>query len=370
MPFRKKGRSGYYVRPTLPRVGRVGPWSTGTGNKKLAQAMETMLREFALLGQQELISLVASGQVRLPELYSAKLEGRLEQLQRQAKDPLLKDVISRVLPHLGDERVRQGLKQLCDMAPARARLSWLFDPKHVSDLLARAVAQDRKPNSVKRSLYRAVSDLLTHELGKSRRMAILAEVKVPSENDTRDVNLSSDQIQRLLGACDSYFRPLVAFALLTGIDMSPVLNARVQDFDPGAGTLWVRDRKTTARRRHLELSTAAQDIVRAAIANKGPEESVFGLTYHMLRHRWDKVRVEIGQPDLRFKDLRHVFGGHWVNTGGPLKDLGRALGHKVDSTTLRYTAVQASRLRGHMDAVARSMGIATDGDEAKGTDAE
>ena len=357
MPFRKKGRSGFYVRPTLTRIGRVGPWSTGTNNRRLAEAMEAMLQELALLGQHDLISLVTTGQVRLPELYNGKIEGRLDQLLKQAKDPVLRDVISGFDPHVQDKRIRQGLAQLSNLAPARARLSWLLDPKHISDMLARAVAAGRKPNSVKRSLYRAISDLLTHELGKSRRMAILAEVKVPSENDTRDVMLSSDQIQRLLAACDPHFRPLVAFALLTGIDMTPVLRARVQDYDPAAGTIWVRDRKTTARRRHLELSASAQNIVHASTANKPPEDLIFGFTYHMVRHRWEETRMEIGLPDLRFKDLRHVFAGHWVNTGGPLKDLGRVLGHTVDSTTLRYTAVQASQMRGQMNAVARSMRI-------------
>jgi hypothetical protein len=77
-------------------MGRLGPWATGTDNKKLAKAMESMLHEFALLGQHELIALVTTGQVRLPGLYSAKLEGRLEQLQKQAKDPPLRDVINRV----------------------------------------------------------------------------------------------------------------------------------------------------------------------------------------------------------------------------------------------------------------------------------
>jgi integrase len=346
-------------------MGRLGPWATGTDNKKLAKAMESMLHEFALLGQHELIAFVTTGQVRLPELYSAKLEGRLEQLQKQAKDPPLRDVINRVHAHIRDTRVRQGLEQLSDMAPARVRLTWLFDPKHVTDILARAVAEGRKPNSVKRSLYRAISDLLTHEIGKSRRMAILTEVKIPSENDTRDVNLSSDQIQRLLAACDVDFRPLVALVLLTGIDMSPVLNALVQDFEPDSGTLWVRDGKATSRRRQLELSSAAQDLILTAIMDKTPENLIFGFTYHMLRYRWETVRIKAGLPKLRFKDLRHVFAGHWVKGGGPLKDLGRVLGHTVDSTTLRYTAVQASQFRQRMDTVAESMGITT---RAKGND--
>lgn len=39
------------------------------------------------------------------------------------------------------------------------------------------------------------------------------------------------------------------------------------------------------------------------------------------------VRREAGLPELRFKDLRHVFAKSFLDGGGSLKELGAVLGH-------------------------------------------
>ena len=125
-------------------------------------------------------------------------------------------------------------------------MSWLTDPKNITRILAQRVAQGFKPNSVRRSLYRATSDLLAHELGKSRKSAIPVDVIKPKDRDPRDVVLNPDQIEAVLDSCDEEFRLFVASALLTGVDQGPLLRLRVSHFDETGGRLHVPDTKSEA----------------------------------------------------------------------------------------------------------------------------
>jgi len=83
-----------------------------------------------------------------------------------------------------------------------------------------------------------------------------------------------------------------------------------------------------------------------------------------VRRRFEAVRNATGMPWLRFKDLRHVFASHSVQTGGALKDLGRTLGHAVDSTP-QAVARAAFRVRSVGTARFRSLSTEAGGGRRK-----
>ncbi|MBW3627735.1 MAG: site-specific integrase [Gemmatimonadetes bacterium] len=354
MVFKKKGRSNWYLWPTLPGFGRVGPWSTGTANERLAKGVEHFLQDLALTDPSAVRGIVEA-RYSLQDAYIAQREGRLAELKERSGDPPLNEVIRRFEAMVTDRRIQDGLEQLSALAPRGARMSWLTQPKNISDVCASAVAEGRKPNSVKRSLYRAIADLLGYEIGKARRATIMADVVKPGENDARDVTLTAEQAAELLEACDEEIRPIITVAILTGIDRGPLLRLTPAHVDVHAGTIKVPDRKSASRSRTLELSTAAQVILRQESAGKRADEAIWKISEHALGRRFRTARQAAGLEWLRIKDLRHVFATMWVSSGGGLKDLGGAMGHSISATTLKYTASQAREVRTQMDRVARAL---------------
>jgi integrase len=358
MVFKKHGRKKgpFYTWPTLPGFGRIGPYSTGLRSKALAQSVEQWLRDVAA-SDPEVVRGILAGRFSLREAYVAHKEGRLAALKAMASDPPLREVVRRFRSTVTDRRVQNGLGLLEQLAPRGARFSYLSDPKRLSDLLHDAVASGLRVNSVHRGLYAAIKAMLVYELGNAEKRRITADVVFRHEDDSRDVTLTAEQARRLLAACDEALRPLVAAAVLTGVDRGPLLRLTPAHVDLAAGTLRVPDTKNRERQRTLELSAAALAVLRLQIAGRSEGERIFSVRGSQVDKSFPRAAAVAGLPGLRFKDLRHVFATTWVQTGGGLKDLGGALGHSKASTSLRYTASQARAARNQMDAVAEKLGM-------------
>lgn len=356
MVFRKKDRAHYYTWPTLPGFGRVGPWSTGATSKRLGDAMEAWLKQTAL-ADPETVRGVVNGHYTLRDAYVASQEGRIDTLKRNVADPPLPEVIQRYERGVNDLRILQGLVQLGELAPKSARFSWLANPRNITDLLTKARSQGRKTNSVHRSLYAAVKGLLTYEVGNAKKREITADVKFSYEDDTRHVSVSPDQVATLLGACDAQMYDLAVAAMLTGIDLTPLLRLKRWSFDWEHQTVRVDDRKNRSRQRTLELSDTAAAHFRVLVNGLKQEDApLFPMSSSQATSRWIQVRRSVGL-DVRFKDLRHVFSNAWVDEGGSIHDLGGALGHSKVTTSLRYTARQVRDQKDRMDRVASRLGL-------------
>ena len=356
MVYKKQGRERYYTAPTLPAFGRIGPYSTGTASKRLADQMEAMLHTLALEMPAAIRGLVQK-RYTLRQLWVARQERTLEALVAHGEDPPLKEVAERFQGHVTDVRIAQGLTALVRLAPPKARRSWLLNPKHLSDAMSALVAEGQKPNSVRRGLYRAISDLLAYEVGKAEKGRILADVIKPGENDTRRVTLTAEQLDRLLAALDVQMRDMVTLAVLTGIDRGPLLALTPADFDAERGALLIPDTKTRTRLRTLELGAGAQAILRRLAAGKGATDPLFPLRRGAVESRWDAARKQAGLPWLRFKDLRHLYGERWVAAGGSMRKLKEAMGHTRIQTTERYTYAEPVADRAQMEAVEKAFGL-------------
>ena len=358
-PFKKQNRANYYTAPTLPGWGRVGPWSTGTANRRQAEQMEAMLYALALELPDAIDALVA-GSYSLPELYVAYRRGRaaLSGLVELGKDPPLPEVIDTFAHHVKDRRILEGLTALRRLAPARARRSWLLVPKNISDTLAALVAEGQKPNSVRRGLYRAISDLLAYEVGKAEKGRILVDVLKPSEDDTRRVTLTPEELERMVAHLDPEMGDLATLAAITGADLTPLLSLTAKHFDEARGTLLIPDTKNPSRYRTLELGATGQGIVRRRIAARPAGAALWPLTRQAAYSRWKVARRHAGLPSLRIKDLRHVFGDKWVTAGGSMRTLKDAMGHTDIKTTDRYTVAAPIARREQMEAIERELGLA------------
>ena len=373
-PFKRRGRPCYYVGPLNAGNIHVPRLSTGVKDKQTAKSMEASLHELAIT-YPDLVERVAAGDLTLQELYTARVRGEAalralrEPTETAVDDPSLLDIIGEeagdgtpatgLRAILTDNRVLAGLDQLLDLAPEGATLSWLGQPRNLSALYARALKQGRKPNSVRRSLHRAVSEVLVQEIGRGRMLAIMADAKVPSEYDERVVGLTPAELDRLLAACDEEVRDIVEAAVLTGVDQGPLLRLRPTDFRDSlnGATLHVHDTKTASRMREIPLSRAAARLFQRAVAARALREPVFALTYQQLRGRWEAARKAVGLEHVRFKDLRGVFATAFLAAGGNVKDLQHILGHTTPAMTLRYIRRLPLRQQGAMDGAAQVLGL-------------
>lgn len=407
--FKRRDREGYFIRPTLPAPwGRVGPWHTGFASKRQAEQVEAWLVQMAM-ERPGLIDALVSGKLGrrgLQSAWVAKLRGSLDDLLLGLEDPPLEAACQRFAKLSEDGRVRNGLADLYGLAAGveehrahsegRAvpkatmlRLSWLTEHRNVNELYAFAVEEGRAPNSVKRSIHRAVADLLSHHYGRARRDDLLVDVKVPGAADEREVRVTSDEIGLLLTECEPDFADLVALAMLLAVDRGPLLRIAPRYFDEAEGSLEVLDRKTSARPRTIELSTPAWAILRRRCTDRQASEPIFSFTESQVRHHWeaardraagvvsrnrrergseDKGRAEaerllartgsVTLPLLRFKDLRHLLPTAWNALGFSQADLQEIIGHaKGSKQTGRYITTRVSGDRERMDKVAAFLGL-------------
>jgi integrase len=339
---------------------------------------------------------------------------KLAELIEGITDPLLATAATDLSGTTKDPRVKHGLGELADLTegvlasrsesagtrrprPGTVRLSWLLEHRNVADIYSAAIASGRRPNSVRRSVHRAVADLLARHYGKVRRDEVLAEVNAPGAGDERKVKVTGAEIRSVLAECDIEFVDLPALAMLLAVDRGPLLRISPRAFSEEAGTLDVLDTKTEVRGRTIELSEPAWEILRRRCAGLGPDERIFTYSPDQVRGRWDAARDRaagrpprnlrqprgrnrdkppmpdpVGEaaerllaeqeivtlPILRFKDLRHLLPTAWNALGLPQKDLAEILGHAAGSTqTNRYITARVAGERERMDRVAEFLGL-------------
>lgn len=86
--------------------------------------------------------------------------------------------------------------------------------------------------------------------------------------------LSEEECQRLINACASDFRPLVQAALLTGCRYGELIAMRASDYNPNAGTAFVRDSKS-GEPRHVPLTDEGRDFFAQITAGRLGSDRVF-----------------------------------------------------------------------------------------------
>lgn len=340
MTFRKPNRPNYYTWPTLPDFGRVGPWSTGTSNKRLADRMEAWLKESALT-RPEIVEGIVEGSYTFRDAWVAKMRGQesLDRLVEKRRDAKLADAIARARKVVTDKRVLTGLDHLEewveDVEPG-ARVSWL-DHRRINAFYA-AMREKMSSGSIRRSPHRAVREVLSLELGGERADQRMRDVRKPAPAKRRDVDLTPDEVGRIVRSAPSdRFRWMVTVAILTTADRKPLLKLTPRHFDPEEGSLRVPDTKTENRARKVMLPEIGVAVLRLASAGRSPTERLFPWTPDQVRKRWDATREKAKLEHVRFKDLRHLLPTLLAAMKVDRREIQAIMGHAPGSrTTDRY----------------------------------
>jgi integrase len=338
MVYRRKDRpqEGYRVWPTLPAPwGRVGPWQTGMFSKRQAEQVERWLIEEALT-RPELIEALQAKRFTLRDAWVAKLRGQLDAILLGFSDPLLSDAIAAYRPRCTDLRTKAALKKIEGYAPEGVRLSWLAGG-NIRSCFEKDADAGLRPNSIRRGLHRAISELLVYHLGQDGRAAAYKDVEVPGEDDTREVHVTPEEVRKILDACAEDFRWLVVAAIATSIDRKPLLQLRVRHLNEADSMVAVPDRKTKDRPRLLKLSAIALLAFRVAARGKEAGELLWPFKARTVRTLWEAAREAAGRKDLHFKDLRHLLPTMLAEMKVDRREIQAYLGHAPGSTqTDRY----------------------------------
>lgn len=386
MPYKRPNSPYYQIRRrSLQGYGDTGVLTTKTENKQVARRMEALLEELAeraLLNPKwtDLLDAVCEDRsISLADLLKAKNRGTLDELCRQLSDPLLEEAIADFRDR-GDitRQTENGLAWLEGHTPSSMRLSEM-DSQKIQSLLHDA-EEERKRNSVRRQQMRAISLLLRHHLGDSGRDNIFDGIHFPAEDDTREVHLLPAEIARLLDACHQIGKPLyeelaviIRLSLQTSADRGVLLagsrsdgeargllvrDVKIwhhEDEDRYSGQIHLHDQKTRERGRTVPITDSLSRELVVLTKGKGPDDTVFEMTYNALDYRWQKVRAMADLEHVRFKDLRAQTAIYGETAGIDQTTLQRTMGHSDESMTRRYQERSVSMSKESAEALENAM---------------
>lgn len=183
--------------------------------------------------------------------------------------------------------------------------------------------------------------------------------KILSENPTalidwpraaeREPNLPTRaQLEALLEKAGPTLAACILVAVQTGLRKASILGIRREDLDAQAGMLRVIQKGNRILMLPLTASLRAFLLARA-----GKDGRIF--PKRMYERGWRKVRAEVGLPDLRFHDLRHLAGTLLAEGGVQERVIQAYLGHATIQMTQRYTHPRAPALREAADLLSRAV---------------
>jgi integrase len=165
----------------------------------------------------------------------------------------------------------------------------------------------------------------------------------------RDREPEGDELERVVRALEDRGDLIGVFFLLlvmTGARENELIGAMWRDFDLEVERpVWRKPVTKTGRPHRVTLSEQAVELLRA-IKQEHPFAPFSWLKEHAMRREWRKVCAAAGVTDLRIHDwARHFHASLLAAEGYTLIDIGKALGHRSEATSKRYTHLIERRQR-------------------------
>ena len=153
-------------------------------------------------------------------------------------------------------------------------------------------------------------------------------------------------MERLISACtntNSWFRPVVLFAIETGMRRGEILSLTWENVHLGKRYVHLPDTEN-GDSRDVPLSPQALELLRDLLRNIRFDQVVFCLHFKVLKSSWRRACSRAGIIDLRFHDLRHEATSRFFDKGLNVMQVAAITGNKDPRMLQRYTHLRADEL--------------------------
>ena len=327
VPMRGLYRRGEIFWIAYKAVGKVIRESTGTSDRKLAEAVLSKRRAEVFEGRW--IGRLRETQTPLREAIEEFLAVYSQPRKVSWKDDRF--VLGRFATFLGPHTHLQDID--------RRRVE-----RFQLHLLAQGISKARvnRYSAALKCFFNRFIDWQKLQINPCKGIKLYPETP-------RTHWLEAGQIAQLLESCSARVKPVVQVALLTGLRLGDILRLMWDRINFEQGIIRIIQGKTQTPLL-LPMSEALTDVLRA-IPRDMDSPFVFsqrGVSYRRfgwVRTDFAKARQAAGLTDTRFHDLRHTAATQLRRLGRDLQVVQQLLGHKTIRTTMRYSHVHPTELR-------------------------
>ncbi len=183
-------------------------------------------------------------------------------------------------------------------------------------------------------------------------------VKKPRINNRRDRWLSHEDESALLQKAYDWFKPIVIFAIHTGMRQGEIIRLKWNDVDLFRRTLVIHKSKNNEKRtipinqRVLEL-LIARSKVQAIHGHVFCDMEGGILTKRKVQRSMTTAMTHAGIKNFHFHDLRHTFATRLAQAGIDIYSISKLLGHRDIRMTQRYAHHSPESLRQGVDVLCK-----------------
>lgn len=335
--YKPQGSEKFVIRIT--RGGRRIFETTGTGDEKLAA--EFYDRFMADLWEQDRLGVAPDHtweEAVLLYMREKQLEGirgieerimRLKWLDGFLSGKMLREIDSALLEQIADAK--------------------RLEPKRGVRKKDKPVTEDTVAKYIK--LIKAILNTAVHK----GWLTNVPRIKV-RESRARIRWITREQAARLVAVCPMPYRPIIQFALMTGLRSDNIRTLKWEQIDmPNRRIYFNPEQMKTGKPFVCYLNREAIDAIRQCMGRH--TEYVFvnqhGELYGNLNNgTWSRAVEKAGLTDFRFHDLRHTWATWHLQSGTSLYELQRLGGWSNLSMVQRYAHLAEDQLGRAADGLA------------------
>ncbi|UOF82081.1 integrase [Caudoviricetes sp.] len=332
--------------------------SLGTRKKEMAQKLETKLKADFLMGRYGIVSGKRITIREIGECYKNASVGKTPEKTEAKRKQINFYLESFVYPHFAEREVVRLTRG--DVSEWAKHLGIKYKPDTVNRII---------------TVFRAAIKwaMLSEKFGDYIPKDPVGKWPMQKVGEHTTTFMTTDEIALVLNHEDKMavaYRPMITFALFTGLRISNIIGCKWDWVDFNANILTVpHESAKSGQQMRLPLRPEVVEVLRKqeglhdtyVFANPRTNKP---FTRNGLSHAWQKVLKRVGiKRRIRFHDVRHTFASYLAMNGTPLDVIGDLLGHSSTSQTKRYRHYSPEFLADRMATLA--YGQNTDTDKAK-----
>jgi integrase len=177
-------------------------------------------------------------------------------------------------------------------------------------------------------------------------------IKLLPDNTQRIRWLTPEQASALLNELPEHLKPIVTFALATGLRETNITGLLWSQVDMLKKRAWIHaDQAKGKKAIAVPLNADAQAVIKAQIGKHLTHIFTYnGRPIHRANCKaWRKALKRAGIDDFRFHDLRHTWASWHVQNGTPLQVLKELGGWSDIKMVLRYAHLSSDYLQQYAD---------------------